>query len=89
MIEAQPRAQSTFAEWSSPKRKMLAFDYRFELGTIVHFGKGGRYYEVVWRGELVIGEPGRRSRAQVYWLGADTWDCYFGDELWSIGQYPF
>ena len=37
-------------------------DFRFEIGSIVHFGRGGRYYEVVWRGSLVQGEAGERSR---------------------------
>ena len=68
---------------------MFGQQYRFDLGSIVHFGAGGRYYEVRWRGEVVAGEPGRRYREAVYWLGGDTWDCYYGDQLWSIGQYPF
>ena len=68
---------------------MLAFDYRFNVGSIVHLGGGGRFYEVRWRGWLVQGPPGQRHRIDVYWLGADTWDCYYGDQLWSIGQHPF
>ncbi|WP_354583303.1 hypothetical protein [Hymenobacter sp. UYCo722] len=60
---------------------------RFAVGSIVHFGQGGRYYEVLWRGQLVVGPTGHR--VEVYLLGGDTWDCYYGNELWSIGQHPF
>lgn len=43
-------------------------DYRFDLGNIVHFGAGAAYYEVRWRGQLVLGEVSRRYRVDVYWL---------------------
>ena len=68
---------------------MLGAEFRFALGSIVHFGRGGRYYEVAWRGWLVVGEVGRRHRIDVYWLAGGACDCYYGDELWSIGQYSF
>ena len=68
---------------------MQPFGFKFDLGSIVHFGQGGWYCEVVWRGWLTVGELGRRHRIDVYWLGGDSWDCYYGDHLWSIGQYPF
>ncbi|GAA4035076.1 hypothetical protein GCM10022409_19580 [Hymenobacter glaciei] len=44
---------------------MPAFDYRFDLSNIVHFENGSRYYEVLWRGQLV-GENGRRHHIDAY-----------------------
>lgn len=63
-------------------------DYRFDLSSIVHFGRGAAYYEVRWRGQLVLGDAGRRYRVDVYRLAGPLYECYYGDELWSIGQYP-
>ena len=68
---------------------MATHSFRFAVGSPVHFGGRSPFFEVVWRGVLVLGPVGGRYRVAVYWLGGDTWDCYYEDQLWSIGQHPF
>ena len=33
---------------------MDAFGFRFDVGSVVHFGRGGKFHEVKWRGWLLI-----------------------------------
>ena len=63
--------------------------YRFAVGDIVHLPPCSTFVEVRWRGQLLLGPPGRRYRVNVYWLGPPHWDCLYEDDLLAIGQLPF
>jgi len=68
---------------------MFGSGYRFRVGNIVHLPGNTTFIEIRWRGQLLLGPPGRRYRVNVYWLGAPHWDCYYEDEILAIGQLPF
>ncbi|MBO2010903.1 hypothetical protein [Hymenobacter negativus] len=63
--------------------------YQYAVGDGVLLPARNVFFQVQWRGYLVLGPPGQRRRVPIYWLGEAHWDCYYEDELVPIESLPF
>jgi hypothetical protein len=68
---------------------MFGNGYRFCVGDFIHLPGDKIFFEIHWRGQLLLGSPGRRYRVNVYWLGEPHWDCHYEDEISPVNQLPF
>ena len=59
------------------------------MGDIVHLPGDTTFFEIRWRGQLLLGPPGQRYRVAVYWLRELHWDCYCEEEILAVGSLPF
>ena len=58
------------------------------MGNLVQLVRGGPIYTVIWCSySLVKALDGLRYREAVYRLDDGHWDCYYADELTSVGRW--
>jgi hypothetical protein len=64
--------------------------YNYDVGSLVQLERGGPMHTVIWRGFIRARVPAANNlwgRAPVYRLDDGHWDCYYEEQITSVGKW--